>query len=350
MVFESDDWGMIRMSSAETYNRFLKKGYPVDQCVYNKFDALESNEDVEALSNVLVSVKDKKGNHPCFTINNIVANPDFKKIKESGFKRYYCESFTETHKRYEGSDRVKDLFEEGKKKGIFNIQFHGREHVNVNRWIEELRNGNPFLLDAFEEKMFSVAFGDNLSGRASFLDSFGYGYTHEIENYNSIIKNGISIFKEIWGISPVSFIAPCYIWNDEIQTSLYENGIRYIQGTHVQKSPQHNFEEPINYSFRYTGRKKYFDTYSLVRNCFFEPSAHPNENNVDNCLNQIRNAFFWNKPAIICSHRVNYSGRISNENRENNLIELNILLKKIIKKYPNVEFLSTKELGDLISK
>ena len=57
VVIESDDWGTIRMSSKEAFNSLLKKGYPVDQCPYNKYDALESNQDLEMLFDVLNSVK-----------------------------------------------------------------------------------------------------------------------------------------------------------------------------------------------------------------------------------------------------------------------------------------------------
>ena len=49
VVIESDDWGTIRMSSKEAFNSLLNKGYPVDQCPYNKYDALESNQDLEML-------------------------------------------------------------------------------------------------------------------------------------------------------------------------------------------------------------------------------------------------------------------------------------------------------------
>ena len=58
--------------------------------------------------------------------------------------------------------------------------------------------------------------------------------------------------------------------------------------------------------------------------------------------------FFWNKPAIICTHRLNYVGYLDNGNRDNNLILLELLLSKIKKKWPNVEFMSSNELLELI--
>ena len=86
-----------------------------------------------------------------------------------------------------------------------------------------------------------------------------------------------------------------------------------------------------------------------VRNAFFEPSLRSkNFDNVKNCLLQIENAFFWKKPAIISSHRVNYIGRINKKNRQSNLIMLKELLSQIIRKWPEVEFLSSDELvGDI---
>ena len=36
VVFESDDWGSTRMRSKLDYEYFLKKGFEVDKCHYNK--------------------------------------------------------------------------------------------------------------------------------------------------------------------------------------------------------------------------------------------------------------------------------------------------------------------------
>lgn len=88
----------------------------------------------------------------------------------------------------------------------------------------------------------------------------------------------------------------------------------------------------------------------LTRNVFFEPSYNENNNCVDDTMKEIEIAFRWRKPAIISSHRVNYVGRIDENNRANGLNQLNLLLKAILKKWPDVEFMSTNELGVLITK
>jgi hypothetical protein len=87
VVIESDDWGTVRVSGKEAYDHFVKNNLPVDTCPYNCNDMLEGNDDMELLYETLSSVKDKNGNPAIITANNIVANPVFDKIKESGFTK-----------------------------------------------------------------------------------------------------------------------------------------------------------------------------------------------------------------------------------------------------------------------
>ena len=86
---------------------------PVEECLYNSNDCLESNEDMEALFEVLESVKDKNNNPAILTANNIIANPDFEKIQQSNFQEYHYEPFTTTLKRDPKRDRVLSLYKEG---------------------------------------------------------------------------------------------------------------------------------------------------------------------------------------------------------------------------------------------
>jgi hypothetical protein len=82
VVFESDDWGMIRMASKESFLDFKARGLPVQHCIYNSNDSIESNDDLELLFDVLKSVKNAHGEHAKFTANTVVANPNFDAIKK----------------------------------------------------------------------------------------------------------------------------------------------------------------------------------------------------------------------------------------------------------------------------
>ena len=57
-----------------------------------------------------------------------------------------------------------------------------------------------------------------------------------------------------------------------------------------------------------------------------------------------------NRPAIISSHRVNYVGFLDERNRDKNLKLLKTLLDKILNKWPDVEFLSSDEMGLIINE
>jgi hypothetical protein len=99
------------------------------------------------------------------------------------------------------------------------------------------------------------------------------------------------------------------------------------------------------------GQKNKLDQYYFIRNAFFEPSeCSDSQNLVDNTLNEIKKAFNYNKPAIVQSHRLNYIGSVNKNNRDVNLNLFRDLLKKLLELYPDVEFMSSDQLLDLVKK
>lgn len=350
VVFESDDWGSIRMASKEAYSRLSQKGYPIDSCPYNRNDALEDNDDMTGLAEVLQGVKDSQDKPARFTLNNIVANPDFDRIKGAVFQAYFYEQFTTTLGRYANSDRVMEVYRQGMAEGVFQPQFHGREHVNVNRWLEGLQQNNPALLAAFAEGMFTLPQAPGTAGRRDYLDSFGLAYRHEFESASSIIHSGTELFYTLWGFRSESFIAPCYVWPSAIEPELQRSGIRYLQGTHVQLAPKPGLELKGSKKYHWQGQRNSWGQRFLVRNVHFEPAEQPNSDVVGLALKRIALAFTYHKPAIISSHRVNYIGRLRPENRDQNLKLLDQLLKAIVQLYPMVEFMSSDQLGRLMDK
>ena len=196
--------------------------------------------------------------------------------------------------------------------------------------------------------MFTVAGQGRTSGRQDYLDAFGRAYDIEFESEESIIIKGLELFEKIWGFKSKSFIAPCYVWSSDIEKYLVKVGVKYIQGTHVQRIPAVGLEFKIKKKYHWQGKRNKSGLTSIVRNVMFEPVEKDSDTTtVDEALAQIDNAFFWKKPAVISSHRVNYIGGLRPENREKNLKLLDKLLEEILKKYPDVRFMSSDELGDL---
>jgi hypothetical protein len=350
VVIESDDWGMIRMSSKEAFQALLKKGYPVDQCAYNRLDALESNEDLSCLFEVLTSVRDSCGNPAILTANNIVANPDFDKIREADYRQYFYEPFTETLKKYPAHDRVMQLYRQGKEEKLIQMQFHGREHVQVSRWMSALQRREKGALDAFEWGIFSPKNTGETGDGMEYLDAFDTDGQPSTLWHTQIVAEGMALFEQLWGHSSSSFIAPCYTWSSDLEPYLAAMGVKYLQGITYQREPVAG--KPFTYRnvYHYQGQQNAHGQRYLVRNAFFEPSIMPHTDWVNDCLQRISIAFSWGKPAIIGSHRINYIGYLQPNNREKNLRLLNNLLRQIITRWPDVEFMSTDQLGFCITQ
>ena len=348
VVFESDDWGSVRTPSKEVYDELIRRGIRMDRDSYCKYDNLATKEDLANLFEVLSSVKDKNGNPAIFTANAVVANPVFDKIKESDFSAYFYEPFTDTLKRDALHGDAFEMWRQGMDAGLFHPQCHGREHLNVKKWLGVLRQGESVTKTAFDLGTFGLTANVDASIKEYYMGAFNSGLDEDIESYNEILTDGLDMFEEIFGFRSKSFIATTYEWSPKIEPCLFKNGVRYIQGTIAQKIPLDDDTTVKIVRRGFQGTKTKSGLIRLFRNCFFEPSTKPDFDFVDDCLNRIRIAFKWGKAANICSHRVNYIGSIHKENTDRNLPELKRLLKEIVKRWPDVEFVTSDQLGDII--
>ncbi len=347
IVIESDDWGSIRMPSKEVYEQLLKAGIRVDKCHYCSNDSIASEDDLSLLFEVLNKCKDIHGNPAVITANTLVANPDFQKIKESGFNQYFYKLITEEIPAIKGCEHSLDLWKEGNVNGFFRIQSHGREHLNVSRWMHYLKENYPETRLAFELGVYGLSTSVTSEKRKSFLPAFDFENKKDEEVANCIAKDGLSIFEEVFGYKSASFIAPNYTWGRSLENTIASCGVKYIQGQ--QRGKYKNADGEDNKKrHRYIGRKNEFGQIDLCRNALFEPSESPQKDWVGSCLKDISIAFRWNHPAIICSHRVNYVGTINVDNRDRNLKSLAQLLGRIQKLWPDIEFMSSDRLGNLI--
>ena len=349
VVLESDDWGSIRMPSKGTYQFLKDRGYQVDRDPYLKYDALASEQDLTHLFEVLCCVKDKHGNSALLTANCILANPDFEKIREDGFSSYRYERFTETFKRYPTHANSFNLWQEGIKNRIFQPQFHGRDHLNISRWMQALRTKEYTARMAFDLNMISIS-SEPVEKPVTYMESMEFESDEEKIGINDSLAEGLELFKQIFGHRSASYIPTCYTWDSFHERVLSENGVKYLQGIPFQRQPIFS-----NGSFQYknmrhyTGQENSHNQTYLVRNVFFEPSIVRSSDVIGECLRRISIAFRWGKPAIMGAHRLNFIGHIDKDNREKNLATFRILLREMLKRWPDIEFMSTDQLGSVIT-
>ena len=283
VVIESDDWGSIKMPTTKHY-AYLKKRYPrIESDPYSKFDSLEKPEELLDLFDVLKNYKDINGNHPKFTANAVIANPDFDKIKASGFKNYYHETVDKSFNKMSNSASSLDLWMEGFNNGLFIPQYHGREHLNVDRWILDLAENNiPHIREAFELGMTPFSFLPSYM-KHNYMEGLDFFTDVEMLNKEHMIRDGFSIFNNLTGIKSKSFIANCYIWHPSIEETLDELGVKYIQGNPLQVVPEiRDKNHSFSYRPHYTGEMNSLNQIYLVRNVYFEPSLKANRKNIVN--------------------------------------------------------------------
>lgn len=349
IAIESDDWGSIRIPSAEVQKILVDKGVISLADPFSRYDALESETDLREMYDMLMKHKGGNGNPPVITANCVVANPDFAKIKASGYQEYFYEDVRSTFARYPEHGNCFALWKEGIDNKVFFPQYHGREHINVDLWMKRLQEGDKVFLEAFEHETFAANPKASFSKGKNIMAALDYNTQEEREHKAQVLKDGYRIFSELMGFESKSFIAPCYIWDSALEADLKGLGVRYLQGSKFQNIPNTDKSE-YGRKYHYTSQKNAAGQYYFVRNALFEPVLNEKIDWVGECMKSIANAFLWGRPAIIGAHRLNFIGYLHPSNREKNLALLNELLSRIVKRWPDAEFVNSSELGDIISE
>ncbi len=341
LVFESDDWGSIRIPNKKALQTLQQDALISKSDPFSKYDTLESSNDFEALFEVLAAFKDKNQNPPIITANTVVANPDFEKIKSDNYHNYYFETFDQTYKKYQ-FDTAFSSFQEGISNKFLYPQFHAREHLNVSMWMDLLRKEHQNFRKAFELECFSIDFKDKSNKRGNLMAAYDHTNPLELAFIEESIRDGLSLFHSFFGFKSETTIAPCYVWDDKIEHIFLKNGVQIFQGSKYQNFTNNNkFEK----RFHFNGDQNQANQCYLVRNGLFEPSLSNSINWVEKCLESIEIAFMWNKPAIIGTHRINFVGGLDENNRHRNLQLLSLLLTKVLKKWPEIEFVSSADVA-----
>lgn len=347
IVFESDDWGSIRMPSKDVYNKCIKDGYQVDQNIFSRYDSLASEDDLNLLFDLLLKYKDIAGNHPSITANCLVANPNFDKIRENNFETYEYELITETFKKYPKHQNCFDIWMKGKELGVFVPQSHGREHLNVSRFMTDLKNKDPHAQYAFENKMPGIFDPSNVADGNNYVVALEYKDKEDEIEKCRILDDGLSHFTKLFGYHSKTFIATNYIWSALMEETLAANNVKALQGSRFQNIPKGQYRG-FRRKLHYTGQKNKLGQLYFARNVYFEPSLNSKKDWVNDAIFEIEKAFNKRMPALVSTHRINFVGHIDEKNRDRSLRLFDKLLQEILRKWPEVEFMSSDQLYDQI--
>ncbi|MDN3555224.1 hypothetical protein [Halomonas maura] len=345
LAFAVDDYANVRVASTLAQSRLRKAGLDLSGRM-DRYDALETRQDLEALYEVLDSVRDSRGQPALFTAYALSATPDFARIRQDG-EHFYPEPVPETFTRlaadqpaaYEGAWA---LWQEGRDKGVIQPQFHGREHLNVDLFEHKLRSRDADLKANLLNDSLAALTRDPARPGIGFSHAFGLHECGELERHREILRDGLDLFEKVWGFRSVTFTPPA----QQLHPTLYEvaesGGVLAIDKPLlcVRSMGDGTCRKEVNHS----GRQKRQNHLTVVRNVVFEPGNTLVSDPVGRAVKQISAAFRWSRPAIVSSHRVNFCGHLDKHNREQGLAALGELLKRITQRWPDVEFVSVDKL------
>jgi hypothetical protein len=346
VILESDDWGTIRMPDIATYNLFNSCDIPVCKFHFDKYDSLESSEDLKSLFEVLNSVKDINGNSAVLTAYHVLTNPNFEEIERNGKSEYVYETILDTYKRKSHTFDSFRAIQKGMEMGVYIPQFHGREHIHVKRWMEAINSKSTKEKLSFEHKAIISTFGikDTEPYRNDYFKGFDFNSVQEEQEIVLIHRDGLKLFKEIFGMESITFTAQGSVWGDSLLSMLKSEGVELIGGQQLHPDGGNGYKKR-DYKW---GSKNKLGQIHWRRNVLFEPSRNQNFDWSKKCMEEIEIAFRWGKPAVISSHRENFIGSIFPENREKTLEKLKELLDSIMHKWPEVEFISSDYLARIM--
>lgn len=342
VIIESDDYGSIRMPSAASFDLMKRAGICIHPSRYNLFDTLEDKDDLAALFETLSGVKDRNGRSATITPFVNVANPDFEKIKASGYKEYFYEPFTVTQQKYGRDEKVMQTWREGMDAGLFIPEYHGREHISVQPWLEKLQQGNIQLQHAFSYGFVAVGNVEGIPGYAQeFRPEFYFTNDSQKKFLHRSITEGVALFEKIFGYTPAAFTPANSVFHPDFEETLYKAGVPFLNVSHNNPTPGLNGEMELRkYTFKQKIKQQQLNYY--IRNCAFEPTDE-GYTSTALTLQQMEAAFQFGKAAIISTHRVNFTGGINKTNRDKGLQQLSALLRDITKRWPDAEFMSTRD-------
>lgn len=349
VIISVDDYGNIRLESKKAMENLQKAQIPFTSH-FDRLDTLETREDLEALFEVLSSVKDKNGNSAIFTPYSLSCNIDYDAMAQNDCAEYIYELLPKTYEKLTAKDTnayagTWELWVEGIAKGLMRPQFHGREHFNLHIFNDLLKRKDKGLLAVLKQNSHvSLPAHDNYKN--GWTAAYSFDTIAETEYFLDNVADGLKAFNQVYGYESNTFTPPAQEFPLHLEGQLKELGIKYIDRPRSLKRHLGNGKYQIE-KHKLGGGTEIIE---LVRNVVFEPITDGITDWVSFSFKQVETAFRLNKPANISSHRVNFCGHIDPKNREAGLRALKLLLQKIVTHWPEVEFISADQLGEMISQ
>jgi len=130
------------------------------------------------------------------------------------------------------------LWKEGINKRLLVPIFHGREHLNAQRWMRALQAGNKLTRLAFEHQVTGVPHtrieGENVP---NFQAAFDIDTIKDLPYLKEVLQSGLDLFERLYGYRSHYFVPTNGPFNNSLEEDLYRLGVKYINTVKIQCEP-----------------------------------------------------------------------------------------------------------------
>ncbi|MEJ5211007.1 MAG: hypothetical protein WHV61_06220 [Burkholderiales bacterium] len=311
LVLESDDWG------ADAPGRVAEQAAAL-----------------EALVRLLTAIRDGAGRSAIMTIGLVAGIIDRDAWRRHGHYR----RLTLDHP---SQVPVLAALQTGVEAGVFAIQWHGLEHY----WPEALvaARDEPPVAAWLAEEASTEALPDAFQSR--WVDGSRLPTPRlPREAIEQAVAEEAALLAQWFGAVPPVAVPNTFVWNDDVESAWHRAGVQWVITPGCRYSGRDAQARLIaERCGLYNGAPSPTGVRYLVRDVYFEPArGHGRERLLAGLARKIQSG----RPCLVETHRFNYVGEGAPRARE----ELLRALEQALQRHPNLRFLSSAELGDVLAR
>ncbi len=334
VLLQSDGWGRVGVRDREGYEQLRASGIPLGQNPYDYY-SLETSEDLIAVRDMLKRHRDSTGRAACLMMNFLLANLDFRKTADTGFRTIHLMPLS---KGLPGSWKRPGLFEayrQGILDDVFYPGLYGLTHfcrLAVERALMVPGDRNNLLHTLWKAETpyiywrmpwIGYEYYNPEKPQAGFLDA---------ETQTRLVVEAAREFKKVFNTAPLSACAPGYRVNRDTRQAWSECGVRIAHDSGGLALPPHMDE---------------WEILNLHRTIDFEPFERGLP--LEKYVQLAERCFEQGVPAIVSAHSINFHSSLK-DFRSLTLQALDEFLSALELKYPNLLYVQDANLYEIVTR
>ena len=334
VLLQSDDWGRVGVRDREGYEQLRANGVQLGENPYDYY-SLETAEDVMLLRDLLKRHRDSTGRPACLVMNFLLANLDFQKIADGGFKDIHLRPLSQGLPDAWKRPGLFEAYRQGISDDVFYPALHGLTHFcrpAVERALMLPGERNNLLHTLWKAETAYIywrmpwigfEYSNPEKPQAGFLDA---------EVQGKLIAESAREFQKFFATPPLSACAPGYRANDDTHRAWAECGVRVAQNGSGGALPPHMDE---------------WEMLNLHRTIDFEPFERGLP--LEKYVQLAERCFERGIPAIVSVHSINFHSSLR-DFRGPTLQALDEFLSALEAKHPDLLYVHDMNVYELVTR